>query len=65
MEYKVVKGNEPDELSKAVNKHIAEGWELYGNLCVALGQGVIYAQAMIKGDEPIGSLGLGIASPRR
>jgi hypothetical protein len=70
MEYVVVEEIDPDEISKRVEGLLNDGWELHGNLhfvaYYAKGDADIehrtmFVQALIKKDQPIGTLGLGAA----
>ena len=51
IEYKVVSINLSTLLADEVNKLLADGWELYGNLVMADGN---YAQALIRKKEAEG-----------
>ena len=52
MEYKVLQEYTAENLTKAVNEHLQEGWRLHGNLCMAFiareggGHLLSFAQAM-------------------
>jgi uncharacterized protein YjgD (DUF1641 family) len=70
MEYKVIQNFSAEELTKAVNEHLKDGWELNGNLCMSViprGNASFlnfFAQAMTKQAKPtrpLGTLGLGSA----
>ena len=68
MEYKVLKGYSAEGLSEEVNKHIVDGWQLYGSLCLAIVEprSTLFAQAVAKeeGERRMGALGLGSAKAR-
>ena len=51
LRYKLVKSEEPELLSKKIDKLIGEEWELYGNPVVAKGGNYgseIFCQAMVR-----------------
>lgn len=51
-EYCIIKAHQTDELEREVNQKLAEGWTLYGNLCVTGGgYQYLYCQAMLKEDK--------------
>jgi len=56
MKYKLLSGcSSLDQLNASVNKHLEEGWEIYGSPCCAIAysnyhSGKIYSQAVIKKD---------------
>ena len=55
--YATAFGNNPRELDEAVNKHLASGWQLYGNPYATENpvkdamEPQILAQAMVKSEE--------------
>ena len=65
MEYKILKDYSAEGLSEEVNKHIADGWQLYGSPCLAVVEprSTLFAQAVTKaeGERRMGTLGLGSA----
>jgi hypothetical protein len=65
-EYKVLKAHDEGELGNKVNEHLADGWQLYGNLVVSVSdRAVVYAQAMLKTKKEQGMGALGLGSARR
>lgn len=64
MEYTILHKYQAEELAKVVNEYLQEGWQLGGNLCIALiareGGGFLnsFAQAMTRS----GNFGFGSAS---
>ena len=63
MKYKIVERYEPDEMSKAVEELLNEGWRLHGNLLLAAyynkdGENfaethrTVYAQALTNEQDP-------------
>jgi len=54
MQYKVVKDDDPDDLSQTVEVLLNDGWELHGSLLlVGDSQHLIYAQALTHEQDPI------------
>ena len=51
MQYKVIYGGSPSELTSTTNKHIQEGWEIVGSHQVA----IIHTQNRFRGDQHIDS----------
>ncbi len=49
MEYKVIYSSSPSELTKKVNDHIQEGWEIVGSHQVA----IIRSENRFRGDQHI------------
>ena len=47
MEYKVIYGSSPSELTSSVNKYLQEGWEISGSHQVQ----VIHSQNRYRGDQ--------------
>ena len=58
-EYTILEGYVAAEISKKVNEHAVQGWELHGNLCIVqLVVGAkLYAQALIRPIEHPGAWG--------
>jgi hypothetical protein len=48
MRYVIVTGEYPVDLEQKVNKHLREGWELVGGVCIETVNNVVYYfQAMV------------------
>lgn len=57
-EYTILEGYTAAEISKKVSEHAVQGWQLHGNLCMALYGGEHrYAQAMTRPIEHPGAWG--------
>lgn len=49
MQYEIIKHSNEHDLTKEVNRRLAEGWKLQGGVCFA---SVWFMQAMVKGAAP-------------
>jgi hypothetical protein len=52
MEYKILVGESPNELTRSVNEHIKEGWELLGSHQVVIRR----EQNRFRGDQHLDTL---------
>jgi hypothetical protein len=52
MKYRIVDAFSPEQLSKDVQRYLDEGWDLYGNMTMAIwSDRVIFCQTMTRNTE--------------